>query len=686
VVRINPLTGAVGRPAGVGNLPDGIAAGPDAVWVANGGDGSVTKIDPVTGQLASAPIYTGAGPAGIAVTRTAVWVANSLNLTVSKIDPVTSQVTATISVGDGPSAIVATTDLVWVSDQFDATLDRIDPRAARVAQSLPLGSSPRGLALTSAGVWVAAGPFAAASHRGGTLTEVSNTLPAVDPAQGYDYMAWPALATVYDGLVGFRRSPGAAGLTLVPDLAVALPQPTGGGTTYTFTLRRGIRYSTGRLVRALDFRRGIQRQLTIGGAPAPAYYRGILGAQACRPGPGRCDLSAGIVVNDAAGTVTFHLAHADPDFLYKLALPFAAPAPPGAPGRFISRAPFLPGTGPYMIASYRPNRSLTLKRNHYFRQWSLAAQPAGYPNMIRFEQVADPGKQQAAVATGRADLVDITWNRQSYTNLATRYPARVHPGYQDFTRFVFLNTRRPPFSNVKARQAVSYAIDRAHIMQLSGWAAGQAAVTCQLLPADFPGYQPYCPYTTPQHDGLWYGPDLATGRRLARESGTTGVPVTVWNDAGKLSSYLAQLLRQLGYRVTLRHISARQEAKAILSPHSTAQAGMSGFGADIPTPSTYFAPILSCQSLRQVNPNGAINLSWYCNPHADQLASQAQALQPTDPAAARRAWEQLYRLVSNQAPVVPLFTGSPTVFVSARAQNYQAQPLYGPLLDQISVK
>ena len=83
---------------------------------------------------------------------------------------------------------------------------------------------------------------------------------------------------------------------------------------------------------------------------------------------------------------------------------------------------------------------------------------------------------------------------------------------------------------------------------------------------------------------------------------------------------------------------------------------------------------------------GGAACGWYCNRHADQLASQAQALQPTDPAAARTVWEQLYRLVSNQAPVVPFLSKSPTVFVSARVRNYQAQPMYGPMLDQIWVR
>ncbi len=376
VDQIDPATGTVTRTVQVGGRPAGIAAGRDAVWVANAEDGTVTRIDPATGQP-TGPVSVGSGPAGIAITPTAVWVANSLDLTVSKIDPATGTVTGTLRVGDGPSAIAAANNAIWVSNEFDATLDRIDPRAGKVTRSVFVGSSPRGLAATPAGVWVAARPFAAASHRGGTLTEVSKFLPEPDPAQAYGAPGMPALATVYDGLVAFRKTDGALGGTLVPDLAVTLPRPADGGTTYTFTLRRGIRYSNRTPVRASDFRRGIQRELSFG--DFPDYYQGILGGQACSLHPRRCDLSAGIVTNDAAGTVTFRLGQADPDFLYKLALVMAAPAPPGAPGHLVDSAPFLPGTGPYMISQYRPGSSLTLVRNPHFRQWSYAAQPPATP-------------------------------------------------------------------------------------------------------------------------------------------------------------------------------------------------------------------------------------------------------------------------------------------------------------------
>ena len=684
VDQIDPATGTVTKTVPVGGRPDGIAAGRDAVWVANAEDGTVTRIDLATGQP-SGPVSVGSGPAGIAVTPAAVWVANSLDLTVSKIHPATNRVTATIGVGDGPGAIAAANNALWVSNEFDATLDRIDPRTGKVTRSVFVGSSPRGLAATPSGMWVAARPFAAASHRGGTLTVVSDYLPERDPVRAYDPVAVPALATVYDGLVALRRSGGAAGLTLVPDLAWTLPRPAGGGTTYTFTLRRGIRYSNGTPVRASDFRRGIQRQLSFGANPL--YYEGILGGQTCHRQPRRCDLSAGIITNDAAGTVTFHLGHADPDFLYKLALLLAVPAPPGAPDHAIYRAPFLPGTGPYKLSQYRPHASVTLVRNPYFRQWSYAAQPAGYPNVIRYDQVAGPARQESAVIAGRADLTAVYSNNGQ--SLATRYPARVHTSLKVATEYLFLNTRQPPFTSLKARQAVNYAIDRGRILQLSHLAPGQAAVTCQLLPADFPGHQSYCPYTTGTKDGIWHRPDMAKARRLAKDSHTTNVPVTVWilGDFASLAlgSHLVRLLKDLGYRAHQRTVPAWRFFTAAGNSSRKIQIGLSGWGADFPTASNFFLPLLSCRSFYQ-NPASTGNLAEFCDPHADQLASRAQAAQLTDPATARSLWAQVDRTVTDQAPWVPILSQGSTTFVSARTANYQESPIYGPLLDQMWVR
>src|SRR5690242_21393114 len=131
----------------------------------------------------------------------------------------------------GSAAIVATKSGVWVSNEFDATISRIDSQANRVDRAISLGSSPRGMTVAGSGVWVAARPFAAASHRGGTLTVLSADPPLPDPVHAYD-TATGALAGVYDGLVAFRKAGGTQGDTLVPDLAVRLPRSADGGTTY----------------------------------------------------------------------------------------------------------------------------------------------------------------------------------------------------------------------------------------------------------------------------------------------------------------------------------------------------------------------------------------------------------------------------------------------------------------------
>jgi YVTN family beta-propeller protein len=687
VDRIDPATGTVTkRGIQVGARPDGIAAGPDAVWVANGEDGTVQRIDPATGQPGG-PVHVGAGPAGIAVTPGAVWVANSLDQTVSKIDPATGTVTATIGVGDGPRSIVVARDGVWVSGEFGATLDRIDPQAARVVRRVHLGSSPRGLAAAGSGVWVAARPFPSASHRGGTLIVADAFLPdpsddPPDPAAGF--YADGTLTAVYDGLTAFRRSGGAAGLTLVPDLAMRLPRPTAGGTTYTFTLRRGIRYSNGAPMRASDFRRGMQRQLSFGlGA---AYYEGIRGGSACIRHPKRCDLSAGIVTDDAAGRVTFRLVQADPDFLYKLGLPLAVPAPPGAPSHVIDRAPFLPGTGPYMISQLRPGKSFTLVRNPYFRQWSYAAQPAGYPSVIRYEQVKSQSAQESAVVAGQADLAFLEFG--DLQSLAIQYPARVFSALKLGTEYASLNTRLPPFTNLKARQAVNYAIDRARIMQFFHWASGQATVTCQMLPSDFPGYQGYCPYTTGAGDGAWHGPDMEKARRLVRESGTRNMPVTVWSlddpPGNAAGSYLVGLLDDLGYRARLHAVSLDQYHDDIYNPRLNIQVSIPwGWGADFPAPSGFFDPMLSCRSADEP---GTQNMAMFCDPHVDALARQARAAQATDPAAARRLWARADHIVTDQAPYVPVYNRSFAGFVSSRVGNYQISPVYGLLPGQMWVR
>ena len=172
--------------------------------------------------------------------------------------------------------------------------------------------------------------------------------------------------------LAYRKTGGAPGTTLVPDLQANLPIPTDGGRTYRFQLRKGLQFSDGSPVRASDFRASMERLLRLNGVSVPPFYGGILGAKRPSAQLGRCDLQEGIEVDDAAGTVTIHLSAPDPDLLAKLALPFAFVLPADAPepdqpvtdlGRFGDVGAYrIPGTGPYVAASFDPKRELRLTR------------------------------------------------------------------------------------------------------------------------------------------------------------------------------------------------------------------------------------------------------------------------------------------------------------------------------------
>jgi YVTN family beta-propeller protein len=677
VTAIDPTGVRPAQTIDVGDSPDGIAAGDGAVWVSNRADDRVSKIDPVTMTVGS-PIPVGAGPSAIVAAASGVWVVNGLDLTVSRIDPRTGFAT-TARVGDTPTAIAVDAGSVWVADAGGGTVDRIDPGSGQVTRSIFVGGSPRGLALVGSSLWVTARGFASTAHRGGTLTIANDaSYDSIDPAvtsggdEGWMYL-------IYDGLVAFNRAPGAARYELVPDLALTLPTPTDTGLTYTFTLRPGIRYSNGTPLKASDLRRGIERgfsQDAVGNGSL-LYFSGLLGADACVRHPGPCDLSRGIEVNDSAGTVTFLLTAADPDFLDKLALHSAYPAPPGAPNGDVGTDP-LPGTGPYKISQYVPDPDggpalLSLVRNTQFHQWSSAAQPAGYPDAIRWEPEVSWAATLDAVEHGRADVASPPTAVQD--QLARDYPGQWHTQQSLKSSFIVLNTRIPPFNSLAARQAVEYAFDSGRVTIGRDLPLPDPLLTaCRMVPQGFPGSSAGCPYPY----------DQAKVTALAAHSARYSQPVNLyffgnplWMTQGEDTK---RILNQLGN--TAVNIIYKGPAPPYLAGKPMNVFGVSYY-PDFPAASQFYDPIFSCSAFLLVN-----NFNWggYCNRTIDDMAIQAQLSQVSNPGTAARLWKQVFAMLDLDAVVIPTIYNTAATLVSARVGNYQSDPLYnGPDLDQLWV-
>jgi len=711
VSRIDPVTNTVvGGAIPVGNGAGGILYAAGSIWVANTGDNTITRIDADSGRptktlpIAAEDIAFGAGtlwasqrtenrvvridpaterivqtipvgngPTGLAFGSGVAWVANTLDGTVSRINPTTGSVTGTIATGNGPTAVAVGDGGVWASNQFGGTLVRIDPRRNQVVQRIGVGNRPQGVAISGANVLVSVRQ-SGAGHRGGTLTvRMNRSAGSIDTAVAYDSTSWTILRMTSDGLVTFNQASGPQGTQLVPDLAVSLPPPTDGGKTYTFRLRANIRYSNGRALKASDFRYTLERDFKIGQA-ALSYYEGIVGAARCEKSPKRCDLSRGIVADDAANTVSFHLVAPDPEFLDKLTLPFAYVVPAGTPVNHPGRQP-LPATGPYMIANHRP-RALTLVRNPHFHEWSQAAQPDGYPDKIVVEIAGTPDEAVNDVIRGKADAFSTVQSETPpseglLAEITTSHASQVHINPQPATVYLFLNTRLAPFDRLDVRRALNYAADRTAAIQAVG-GPDVAQPTCQILPRYYPGYQPYCPYTTgTPTQGTWTAPDLAKARALVAHSGTRGMKITVWSwgSLGGLGPYTVKLLRSLGYRTSMK-IRGDDYFPVVGDSRTKAQIGPGEWISDYPAASGFFTAVLTCASFVPESPGNA-NVAQFCDPRIDRQIQQAVSEQATNPDAARGVWERVDRQTVDEAPWVPLVNPKVVDVLSTRVGNYQ---------------
>jgi peptide/nickel transport system substrate-binding protein len=666
----------------LGSPPFGVAFGAGSVWVSSPGDNNVTRVQPDGGP--NVEISVGAEPTAITFGLGSVWVANQLDGTVSRIDPETDSVVAEIPVGDGPDALAIAGGYLWVATSVSSTVTRIDPATNNGGPAVRVKDGPVALTSFDDRLWVATGAPATGVAEGGTLRVVSSEPePSIDPAIIYPLLPYQFFEGTYDGLMSYDQVGGTQGLQVVPNLALAMPSVTSGGTVYSFVLRPRIRYSDGRLVQPADFRRAIERTIVMN--PSAAFFLdGIVGASSCRTGR-PCNLDRGITVSDNPGTVTFHLVAPDPDFLYKLTIEFTAPVPPGTPTQDVGTHP-VPATGPYMIGHYVPNHEIEFVRNPYFHVWSAAAEPAGVPDRIIWTYGATIPEEVTEVEKGQAD-----WEFDTVPDVAgliAQYPGQVHVNPLLMFHYAAFNVRNPPFNDLRVRQAFSLAANRSELVADLG-GPNAAVPTCQILTPGMPGYRPYCPFTVdPNPAGTWVGPNLALARKLVAESGTKGMRVVLWGHEWDepLGAFIVSVLRQLGYRASMVIRSDQVLSVVLNQSRDNIQVTDGAWGpADYPAPSDILDFLFRCSSSRLDDPIGTRNGDFFCDPAIDRLMDVADAEDSSNPAAALLTWAKVDEEVTDAAPWAPLATLEEDDFMSARVSNYQYNPVLGVLLDQLSV-
>lgn len=491
----------------------------------------------------------------------------------------------------------------------------------------------------------------ALAQGGGTLRLLArNAAGSIDPQVNYTVQFWQMFAATHDGLVAFRKVAGPAGTEIVPDLAEALPEID--GLVYRFRLRPGLRFSDGGPVRADDVAASFRRIFQVGSPTAQTFYGAIAGAEACLAQPAACALPGVVAQGDR---IVITLTRPDPEFLQKLALPHASIVPAAAPRRDAGTVP-LPGTGPYRIASYDPNAALLLERNPHFRPWNPDAQPPGLPDAIRYEFGLEPEAQVTAVLNDQADWMFDTPPPDRLAEIGARAPGRLHLNPAHALWYVPLNTRLPPFDDVRVRRAFNMAVDRRAPVRLFG-GTRMATPLCQAVPPGLPGHEPYCPYA----------PDLVEARRLVAASGTAGQAVTLVTDdspaARAIGATLLDVLGDIGFRPRLQSLSSNIQFTFIQNTNNRVQASLTSWYADFPSAANILAGNFGCAAFRPGS-DSSTNIAGFCDPALDARLDAALRAQDWAAVAA------VDRAMTDQAPAVVLFSPRTVDLVSARVGGF----------------
>jgi len=421
----------------------------------------------------------------------------------------------------------------------------------------------------------------------------------MDPALYYTVAAYQLTNYVWEGLVGYKHENGPGGATLVPYLAEKMPTISADGKNYKFTLRDGLKYSNGNAVKASDFRCTIERDFKMD-SPGVGFYSDITGVSGSS---GYAETKkghiSGIITNDANRTVEIKLDSPRGDFLYILAMEFSHFVPCGTPASDQSTHP-IPATGPYMVQSYRPNRSITMVRNPNYND-QIPTMPTGNPDKVEATIITDPVAAYQRVISGQADYDYQPVPTDRLPEAQSKYKEQLRIYTNANTYYYAINNRIPPFNNIQARKAAQMAIDPQAI--ISGIYGGLGRPTENFLPPGYPQYKKIDAWSF----------DLAKAKQLVQQSGTAGQTVDVYGpneDPSKSTTeYLANQLTKIGYKTKLHLLEHSVYFQTIGAQKTRAQAMFTNWYQDYPHPLDWFDVLLNGNRITETHNNNPGNVN-----------------------------------------------------------------------------
>ncbi len=453
-------------------------------------------------------------------------------------------------------------------------------------------------------------------------------------------------AKLFNGLVRLDEKFG-----IIPDIAEQW-EVSSSGTTYTFHLKRGIKFINNREVKADDFKYSFERVLAPGGrSPNGWVFEKIAGARDFMQG--KASQVSGLEVLDPY-TIRIRLERSFSPFLHLLTMTAAYVVPREAieeSGADLSSRPV--GTGPFRLREWRHNDRLILDRNDaYF---------GGRPHSaaIVYRIIPEDLTAVTEFELGNLDVLSVPASEyrrfrgsDKWSNLMVSVPG-INTYYLGF------NCSRPPFNEPALRRAVIQAIDREKILKT--YYEGRGILASGPVPPSLRAW------------GLPKMPayDAASASAAFRRSGLPGRTINFYVTADQEVTDLAEIIQSYllsaGLTVSIKQLEWSSYKAALIRGEE--DIFWISWWADYPDPENFLFPLF-----HSANHGASGNRTRYTNPAVDALIEQGQRTGNLE--GRNRVYGDAERLIMKDAPWVPFWHKADITVRQPWVKNFRVYPIY----------
>ena len=343
--------------------------------------------------------------------------------------------------------------------------------------------------------------------KGGTVTMANaGDWDSLDTGETYYGYSWDFARNYSRALVMFKSAPGSGSDELVPDLATDLGKASDGGKTWTYTIRKGVKFDDGTPVTSKDVAYGVERSTDKVTFPnGPAYFDAMLNWPSGWKGPYKSkgmDVSSAIETPDDS-TIVFHLKTPFAGFDYLAQTPQTAPVPQAKDKGAQYKNSYV-STGPYKFSDMQPGKSFKLVRND---QWDPSTDPnrKALPDEFDVSVNVNADDIDNRIMAGDLDI-DIAGTGAQPAALARvlNDPAlKANTDNPTLARlwYTSINPTVKPLDNIHCRNAVMYAMDHVSYQTAYGGPVAGGELATTILPPAIPGYQKFDLFPTPDNKG-----------------------------------------------------------------------------------------------------------------------------------------------------------------------------------------